>query len=128
MRAPRSARRSIVLTTEAVLLGAVLTVLTVIGALYVLSSFGRISAPAMDDTVVSASYCGGLLYVEDSGPHAAVITSILSPSGSVASNVTFPYVLQSGSYIIVNTGGSYSYVTILGNNFVPVHVENGCLG
>ena len=119
-------KRAVALTTEAILLGAVLTVLIVVGAYYVLSSFAS-QHVTVRDTVVMADYCGELLYVENTGAHTAVIEYILAPDGSQASaNVTFPYYLPPGSYIVVKTG-AYPYLSIVGDNFAPVHVDNGCL-
>ena len=132
----RAARRAVALTLEAVLLSLVLTAIIAVGAYYVLSSFAS-QHVTVRDTVVMADYCGELLYVENTGTHTAVIENILTPNASQASaTITFPYYFQlgpllpyylpPGSYIVIKTG-VYPYLTIIGDNFAPVHVDNGCL-
>ena len=122
----RAARRAVTLTLEAVLLSLVLTAIIAVGAYYVLSSFAA-QRITLRDTVVMADYCGVLLYVENTGSHEALIENILAPDGSQAEvNVTLPYALPPGAYLIIKTGSVYPYLSIIGNNFAPVHVDNGC--
>jgi len=117
--------RGAVISSEAILYSAVISVLIVLAFWYISSYLAQ---PKYVQGYVDAKYCGSVLTVKNVGSIAVRIDRIIGVYSNGTSTVIQVGInLNPGETWYSNNIGSFSSVTVVGDNFAPVTAKNECV-